>query len=150
MLLLYNQKKTTAIRERAPLMATAFPGIYLIKRPPVDHSKAVNKIYRFPFVRELTFLYLLSYRDVLLKTPQNCPGENVKIPGVLFYQTFSVLSINKTNCPGDFYIFPGAIFKIIYLCTRAPAPPMIASTSFLLAMVVSPGVVIASAPCAAP
>ena len=33
-----------------------------------------------------------------------------------------------------------------YLCTRAPAPPMIASTSFLLAMVVSPGVVIASAP----
>ena len=33
-----------------------------------------------------------------------------------------------------------------YLCTLAPAPPMIASTSFLLAMVVSPGVVIANAP----
>lgn len=33
-----------------------------------------------------------------------------------------------------------------YLCTRAPAPPMSASTSFLDAMVVSPGVVIAKAP----
>lgn len=39
---------------------------------------------------------------------------------------------------------------LCYLCTRAPAPPMMASTSFLLAMVVSPGVVMASAPCAAP
>ena len=37
-----------------------------------------------------------------------------------------------------------------YLWTLAPAPPMIASTSLLVAMVVSPGVVIASAPCAAP
>lgn len=37
-----------------------------------------------------------------------------------------------------------------YLWTLAPAPPMMASTSFLLAIVVSPGVVIASAPCAAP
>lgn len=36
--------------------------------------------------------------------------------------------------------------SIFYLCTRAPAPPMIPSTSFLLAMVVSPGVVIANAP----
>ncbi len=41
-------------------------------------------------------------------------------------------------------------FYFLYLCTLAPAPPMIASTSFLLAIVVSPGVVIASAPCAAP
>ena len=38
----------------------------------------------------------------------------------------------------------------VYLCTRAPVPPMMASTSFLLAIVVSPGVVIASAPWAAP
>lgn len=37
-----------------------------------------------------------------------------------------------------------------YLCTRAPAPPIIASTSFFLAVDVSPGVVMASAPCAAP
>lgn len=33
-----------------------------------------------------------------------------------------------------------------YLCTLAPAPPMMDSTSFLLAIVVSPGVVIACAP----
>lgn len=38
------------------------------------------------------------------------------------------------------------VFLSFYLCTLAPAPPMIASTSFLFAMVVSPGVVIASAP----
>ena len=37
-----------------------------------------------------------------------------------------------------------------YLLTLAPAPPMMASTSLTLAMEVSPGVVIASAPCAAP
>ena len=37
-----------------------------------------------------------------------------------------------------------------YRLTRAPAPPMMASTSFTLAMLVSPGVVIASAPWAAP
>ena len=41
---------------------------------------------------------------------------------------------------------PVAFIICNYLCTRAPAPPMMASTSFLLAMVVSPGVVIASAP----
>ena len=34
--------------------------------------------------------------------------------------------------------------------TRAPAPPMMASTSLTLAIEVSPGVVMASAPCAAP
>ena len=39
---------------------------------------------------------------------------------------------------------------VSYLCTLAPAPPMIASTSLRLAIVVSPGVVMASAPCAAP
>lgn len=43
-----------------------------------------------------------------------------------------------------------SIGKFLYLCTLAPAPPMIRSTSFLEAMVVSPGVVIANAPCAAP
>ena len=39
---------------------------------------------------------------------------------------------------------------LFYLWTRAPTPPIMASTSFLLAIVVSPGVVIASAPWAAP
>ena len=37
-----------------------------------------------------------------------------------------------------------------YLSTRAPPPPTSFSTSALVAMVVSPGVVMASAPCAAP
>ena len=37
-------------------------------------------------------------------------------------------------------------YFLYYLFTRAPAPLMIASTSFLLAMVVSPGVVMARAP----
>ena len=40
--------------------------------------------------------------------------------------------------------------QLPYLCTLAPAPPIMASTSFLLAIVVSPGVVMASAPWAAP
>lgn len=40
--------------------------------------------------------------------------------------------------------------SLSYLCTLAPAPPMIASTSFRLAIVVSPGVVMARAPWAAP
>lgn len=42
------------------------------------------------------------------------------------------------------------LYPSLYLCTLAPAPPIMASTSFLLAIVVSPGVVIASAPWAAP
>lgn len=37
-----------------------------------------------------------------------------------------------------------------HLWTRALTPPMTFSTSFIVAMEVSPGVVIASAPCAAP
>lgn len=44
----------------------------------------------------------------------------------------------------------GCIPMSYYLFTRAPAPPMIASTSSLDAIDVSPGVVIARAPCAAP
>ena len=39
---------------------------------------------------------------------------------------------------------------INYLCTRAPAPFITLSTSFKEAMVVSPGVVMAKAPWAAP
>ena len=40
--------------------------------------------------------------------------------------------------------------ELRYLFTRAPAPPMMASTSPTVAMLVSPGVVMASAPWAAP
>ena len=39
---------------------------------------------------------------------------------------------------------------VTYLSTLAPPPPMSFSTSLILAMEVSPGVVIARAPCAAP
>ncbi len=44
----------------------------------------------------------------------------------------------------------GCVSMSPYLFTRAPAPPMIPSTSSLDAIDVSPGVVIARAPCAAP
>ena len=43
-----------------------------------------------------------------------------------------------------------SIASRLYRCTRAPAPAISASTSFLEAMDVSPGVVMARAPCAAP
>lgn len=49
-----------------------------------------------------------------------------------------------------FLTVPRKVSEIFYLCTLAPAPPISASTSFLEAIVVSPGVVMASAPCAAP
>ncbi len=75
---------------------------------------------------------------------------------LLLNSTFSVSkglciyckALKKFPCPHQ-----GAVsgqLLLCYLCTLAPAPPIMASTSFLLAMVVSPGVVIASAPWAAP
>ena len=64
------------------------------------------------------------------------------------WMCFYVLELQDVirTCPG----MHGCIPMSYYLFTRAPAPPMIPSTSSLDAIDVSPGVVIARAPCAAP
>ena len=79
--------------------------------------------------------YVLELQDVI----RTCPGMHGCIP-------MSLLQDVIRTCPETH----GCVSMSYYLFTRAPAPPMIASTSSLDAIDVSPGVVIARAPCAAP
>ena len=79
--------------------------------------------------------YVLELQDVIW----TCPGMHGCIP-------MSLLQDVIRTCPETH----GCVSMSYYLFTRAPAPPMIASTSSLDAIDVSPGVVIARAPCAAP
>ncbi len=103
----------------------------------------------------LSLYLVLPKSQTIFPAPEKCSGrlgkavagqktqrENSRVtdrsPSV-FREVISVLK------------FLGDALPILnYLCTLAPAPPMMASTSFLLAMVVSPGVVMARAPWAAP
>ena len=59
-------------------------------------------------------------------------------PGLSFYAFLKIFAGSRLG--GFFFAF------FAYLLTRAPAPPMMASTSLTLAMEVSPGVVMARAP----
>ena len=70
---------------------------------------------------------LIGKQRLILKQTENCP------PG---------------RCRAGDFLPEGASSP--YLLTLAPAPPMMASTSLRDAMEVSPGVVMASAPWAAP
>ena len=80
-------------------------------------------------------------------------AKGVSDKTVLIYTlSLSPLIENRTKAPGAFaggLLVPWGLAEN-YLCTLAPAPPMMASTSLREAMVVSPGVVMASAPWAAP
>ncbi len=66
------------------------------------------------------------------------------LPGDLIYEAVS----ERRQLKSARLRFRGT--AVSYRFTRAPAPPMMASTSDTEAMEVSPGVVIASAPWAAP
>ncbi len=80
------------------------------------------------------------YRPILQRIPLPAGGHIIRSHryNLLYTKTYS------------FDILFDHILKSVYLLTRAPAPPMMPSTSSTVAMEVSPGVVIASAPCAAP
>ena len=102
------------------------------RKGDVPGTSSVSKTSPFPLSRSHILCIDLSCRE----SPSLPEGHTIRFHryNLLYTKIYS------------FGILFEYIFISVYLLTRAPAPPMMPSTSSTVAMDVSPGVVIASAP----